>query len=134
MILTDTTAYYPSDTTSFLQDTIKAYGAKQAALKRNLDNQEYVHYDTDSKVIQKVSAEYPHDCLKDGIEGDVLIKVWISPSGKTVFARVLSSTNSLFNTEALRTGMKWRFTPAILAGKPVGVWCAIPFHFRLAQN
>jgi len=37
----------------------------------------------------------------------------------------------LLNDVALAAARRWVFTPALSNGKPVAVWTAIPFHFRL---
>jgi TonB family protein len=46
-------------------------------------------------------------------------------------ALLMKSTDDLFTQPALEAAKKWKFTPAIMNDKPVLVWIAIPFRFRL---
>ncbi|MBK8130044.1 MAG: energy transducer TonB [bacterium] len=36
-----------------------------------------------------------------------------------------------FEQEVEKVLPKWKFTPAIQQGNPVGVWIAIPFNFKV---
>ena len=77
--------------------------------------------------------QYPDLPLKAGIEGLVFLKVLITKEGKVKKAILIKTDNELFTQSAIDAAMKWVFTPAIMNGKPVPVWVAIPFRFRLAK-
>jgi TonB family protein len=77
--------------------------------------------------------KYPDLPLRAGIEGNVFIKVLITKEGKVKKAILMKTDNELFTQSAIDAAMKWVFTPAIMNGKPVLVWVAIPFRFRLGK-
>ncbi len=86
-------------------------------------------FDKDPTVIRKVDPEYPKEALKDSLEGNVKVKVHVNASGRVYYAEIEFSDNDIFNDAALKAARKWKFTPAILKGRPVSVWIHIPFHF-----
>ena len=77
---------------------------------------------------------YPDEAIQKKIEGTVWIKIWIDKEGKPKQAVVLKSDAEIFNQPSIDAAMKWRFTPAILKGKPVDVWVSIPFKFKLSHD
>ena len=47
---------------------------------------------------------------------------------------MLRSDAEIFNQASIDAAMKWKFSPAILKGKPVAVWVTVPFKFRLNND
>jgi TonB family protein len=82
-------------------------------------------------VLRKVDPDYPKEALKDSLEGTVMVKVRVNESGRVIYAKIETTDNTIFNNDALKAARKWRFTPAILKGRPAKVWISIPFHFSL---
>ena len=76
---------------------------------------------------------YPEIPLRAGIEGTVLVRIWVTKEGKAKKAEVVRTDSELFNQAAIDAAMKWIFTPAVMNNGPVSVWVTIPFKFRL-QN
>ncbi|RKY30815.1 MAG: hypothetical protein DRP67_03770 [Candidatus Omnitrophota bacterium] len=81
------------------------------------------------RIIYKVSPEYPEWAKKEGIEGNVRIKFWISPQGKVVDTEIITSSGypelDLIAEAFLR---KWIFEPST---ENYNVWGIITFRFRL---
>jgi TonB family protein len=128
-----TTAYIASDTLGFVRDTIASRQVLNKHYGRLTSNSDSIAYEKDPIALNRVNPVYPTQCLENGIEGDVYVKIWITSDDRVVYAKIIASTNSLFNEEALRAGLKWKFKAPILDGKPIGIWCSIPFRFRLPK-
>jgi TonB family protein len=77
--------------------------------------------------------QYPEVMRRSGIEGNVFLQVLITKEGKVKKTRLIKTDADLFVQPATEAAMNWVFTPALMNGKPVPVWVAIPFRFRLTQ-
>jgi TonB family protein len=95
---------------------------------------DFVEYDVEPRVLAQAQPEYPESAMKAGTEGTVYLKVWVGKTGKVKKGVVLKSDNSVFDQAAKDACMKWAFEPAMKDGKPVDVWVAIPFRFRLKDK
>ena len=80
------------------------------------------------------SPMYPEIARRAGVEGTVWIKIWVDKNGHAKKAQVIKSDAELFNEEAIKAALKWKFTPAIMNNGPVSVWVSIPFKFKLNQG
>jgi periplasmic protein TonB len=86
-----------------------------------------------------VQPQYPDIARKAGVEGSVWVQVLVTENGLVKDLKILRATSTAKNDEALKmlknaasdAARKWTFTPAMLNGKPVAVWVAIPFNFKL---
>ena len=117
--LTDSTAHAPDDTVfrkSTSVDTSKA---------------EFVPYDSPPEVIRiaKPHSSKPFLTTRDEVDR-VILKLWVTKEGSVKRSVVVSSTNSMFNREALRLSMAWFFKPAFMRGDPVACWVQIPIDFQ----
>jgi TonB family protein len=92
---------------------------------------DFVAYEKAPEVLKKVEPEYPAIALKSGMEGNVLVKVWVDESGNVVETDVLRSDEKIFEEAAKIAANKWKFSPAMSNGQPVAVWVSIPFRFRI---
>ena len=81
--------------------------------------------------VKQVQPKYPDIALRAELEGTVYLKVWVTKEGKVKKAVILKSDAEVFNQAAQDAAMQWVFTPALQQKKPVDVWVAIPFRFRL---
>jgi protein TonB len=81
--------------------------------------------------IKSPAPRYPDIAQRAGLEGTVYVKLWVDREGKVKKAVVLKSDAEVFNEAAIEAGKQWVFTPAQQQGKPVQVWVAVPFKFRL---
>ncbi len=104
---------------AFEQDTLKV-------------PEDFVPYDKEPEVIKKFQPKYPELALKDSLEGNVYVRVWITERGDVKKAEIVKSDREIFNNAAIEASTQWKFTPAKQKGKPIAVWVTIPFRFRLS--
>jgi len=79
--------------------------------------------------------EFPSLARQAGMGGKVIVQVFVDKHGdvrKWEFAKV-DPPGLGFNDEVAKVIMKWKFTPAIQQGSPVGVWVAVPFNFKVKK-
>jgi len=86
------------------------------------------------QVLQKVEPPYPDIARKAGIEGKVYVKVLVDTLGNVTTVQVLKSSNPIFEQPAIEAAKKWKFKPGYQRDRPVRVWVAIPFIFKLSQK
>ncbi|HEY9166087.1 MAG TPA: energy transducer TonB [Candidatus Kryptonia bacterium] len=84
--------------------------------------------------ITEAKAEYPEMARRVGLQGRVVVNIWVDKRGVPKKAMVLKSDGEIFNQAAINAAMQCRFTPAIMNKGPVSVWISIPFTFRLKQS
>jgi len=78
---------------------------------------------------------YPKMALSSGVKGKVVVQVYVNKSGDVgkYLIKSVKPANLGFEDEVIRVLGKWKFTPAIQNGKPIGVWVEIPFNFDLKK-
>jgi len=75
---------------------------------------------------------YPQVARRQGLEGRVLIRVSVLGDGRVGKAAVASSSgHGALDQAALEAVARWRFQPALDAGKPVATTLTVPVVFRL---
>lgn len=77
---------------------------------------------------------FPEPARIANIEGKVFVKVLIDEHGnaiKAIIIRRQPADCTLFDASALKSALRSRYSPGILNGRPVKVWCLIPINFRL---
>jgi TonB family protein len=82
-------------------------------------------------LLKTVPPDYPENARREGVEGEVWVKIWVDEGGVPRLITVLNSSNTKFNRSALIAGMNWRFTPAEMDNRPVGVFISLPFKYKL---
>ncbi len=95
---------------------------------------DFVPVEKEPQIIKQVKPKYPELAQRAGIEGRVIVKIWVDKDGKPHKAVVLKSDAQIFNQAAINAAMQYRFTPAIMNHGPVAVWVVIPFTFRLQKQ
>lgn len=76
--------------------------------------------------------QYPRLARSRGEEGRVMIRVSVLGSGRVGSASVVgSSGHGALDRAALKAVKRWRFRPALRAGKPVKATLTVPVVFRL---
>jgi TonB family protein len=80
------------------------------------------------EVLASKRADYPMEAREKQIQGEVIVKVTISETGKVELAEVISG-DPILARAALEAAKKWTFKPFIKNGKPVKVATRIPFDF-----
>lgn len=86
----------------------------------------------DIELLQK-SIEYPEMARRAGIEGRVIVRVWIDKAGNPHSPAVVKSDSRLLNNAALKAIMNIKFTPATRNNQPAGSWIIIPVKFELTD-
>jgi TonB family protein len=82
-------------------------------------------------VVHPVSPVYPEILMKAGIQGKVIVSIWVNKQGKPHKVRLIQADNELFNEAAMEAAKQFLFTPAYMNNGPVSVWVTVPFAFRL---
>jgi len=96
---------------------------------------DYVQYDQPPEtILPQFQPDYPSEALSKKQEGEVWLKLWVGETGTVVEANVMKSDAEVFNKPAIEAGMRWKFKPAVVNGKPVAVWVTVPFKFKLYEG
>jgi TonB family protein len=90
--------------------------------------------DQDVVVIERKNPVYPEVAKKAGIQGKVVVKMWVNSQGLPRDVKILNSSDEIFNKPVLEAAWGWRFKAAQIKGKPVDVWIVVPFKFALAEK
>jgi protein TonB len=78
------------------------------------------------------NIEYPDMAYKAGMEGKILVKVWINEDGQVTSTEVLEGSSKTGMVEAACEGLKrTRFEPARQHGRPMATSILIPIVFDL---
>jgi periplasmic protein TonB len=111
-----------------------------------------IPYDAPPQVIKRVEPQYPAKMLETGTEAKIYLKVFIDTEGNVKDAQAFKTIVSLhqntesagkdfisvadsdFQASATNAARQWKFEPAKMQGKPVGVSVVIPFHFKLMSG
>jgi len=75
--------------------------------------------------------KYPEEAKQQGIEGKVLVKLFVDEFGNPQNSKVVKSVHPLLDAEARDVLMKTKFTPGKHNGKAVKVQVIVPINFRL---
>lgn len=76
--------------------------------------------DGDIIPIVRIEPTYPRDALMKGLEGWVRIKFTIMPDGSVSDPQVIGAEpRRVFDREAIRAILRWKFKPRIVDGQPV---------------
>ena len=95
---------------------------------------DFIPFDKEPIVVKQVQPMYPDSARTVGLEGTVILKLWVTKEGKVKKTVVLKSDAQIFNQVASDAAMQWVFTPALLQKKPVDAWVALPFKFKLKDE
>jgi TonB family protein len=82
--------------------------------------------------IRRVEPKYPDLAREAQIEGLVMVNVLVSKEGRVQDVQLHPRVHvPMLDQAALEAARQWLFEPAWMNGKPVAVWVAVPFRFRL---
>lgn len=85
-------------------------------------------------ILQKwTPPAYPEDARKAKKEGRVEVNLIVDENGTVTDAQVAESTDPVFDAAAIEAVRRWKFEPALDAGKPVACGMLAPVMFSLAQ-
>ncbi len=70
--------------------------------------------------IVRIDPQWPREALLSGTEGWVMVEFTITEDGSVTDPRVMESEpRRLFDRNAIRAILKWKFKPRVIDGKPV---------------
>jgi periplasmic protein TonB len=80
--------------------------------------------------------DFPELAKTAGVTGKVVVQVYVDKKGEVKKWKIVKvDPKGLgFEEEVEKVITKWKFTPAIQQGNPVGVWVAVPFNFKYKKN
>jgi protein TonB len=91
--------------------------------------------DGDIIPIVRIEPSYPRDAAMKGIEGYVKVMLTILPDGSVGEARVIDANPPrIFNREAVRAVLRWKFKPRIVDGQAVSREAEQTIEFNLNQD
>lgn len=101
----------------------------------------FVPHDVPPKLINAeevrdyLAAYYPPELRATGIEGNVVLWLFVNESGQVTRLQVKDSSGSpAFDALARSAAQLMRFRPALSSERTVGVWVAQPLTFRLLAS
>jgi len=92
---------------------------------------DFVRFEIAPAIAKWVQPIYPEIARKNGLEGTVWVKLWVNKEGRVKQAVIQNSSAEIFDQPALQAAKQCLFTPAMMQNRPVEMWIAIPFYFRL---
>jgi TonB family protein len=81
-------------------------------------------------IVKKVQPDYPQLARTARIQGDVVLKVSISPEGEVSTANLISG-HPMLAAAAITAVKQWRYKPYLLNGEPLAVETQVTVAFRL---
>ncbi|HIF9085707.1 TPA: TonB family protein [Photobacterium damselae] len=77
-------------------------------------------------------VSYPRLAKRRGIQGQVMVEIWIDPKGKQIKQKVISSSGTeILDQAALTAIKKWKFSSHIVDGQAIAHRVHIPVRFQL---
>lgn len=90
-------------------------------------------FDGDIIPMVKVQPTYPASAQRMGIEGKVVLQVTVNADGTVREVKVLESQpRGVFDAEARRAMMRWKFKPRVVDGVPQAQRGIQPLEFKLS--
>jgi TonB family protein len=83
-------------------------------------------------LMQSVDPTYPADALRQRLQGQVVLQIWISKDGSVYAAKTMRG-DPILSQAALEAVRHWRFSPYRMNDKPFDVPAQITFEFNLAR-
>ncbi len=114
-----------------IEKTVGLETVEKAPPPPTLDHFVFIPHDTPPKVKDRVLPVYPEIAKKAGIEGSVLLHLFVDETGRVIKVLVAKSLETSLDQAALEAARKTTFYPALQRDKPVGVWVAYPVRFKL---
>ncbi len=84
------------------------------------------------RLIFQVLPDYPVSALKEGTQGTVLLRVFVSTDGQADDVRVkTSSGNRSLDKSAAEALSSWKFEPAKRGAQAIASWFEVPVRFKI---
>jgi TonB family protein len=134
----------PADTTSARyvggdqkwMDEIFGPGKMELPLEKttardSISDRKLVAFDTAPALIGALDVTYPASAKRDSVQGQVVVELYISKTGRVENCRVKKSLRADVDSAAVDAVRRAKFTPATYKGDAIGVIVAIPIVFKL---
>lgn len=104
--------------------------------KENLPELAVAPKDVDVRAVitSKPKPSYTKEARRNGIQGFVTLRVFLSARGKIARVRVLKGLRAGLTENAIRAACKMEFKPATKNGQAVAQWLTAEYVFRLADS
>ena len=89
--------------------------------------------DSPPQLLSKLTIKYPSKARKDGIKGEVVLRILVSNTGAVTDIEIEKSIPEL-DSSAVQAVEKLRFKPAKKYGMPTDVWVRIPLNFEISGS
>jgi TonB family protein len=83
---------------------------------------------------EKSDPGYPLELIRANVHGMVTLYAVIHTDGKVGDIRVLNSPDERLDSYAAQALARWKFVPAVRAGKPVALEAVVVIPFRVRRN
>jgi protein TonB len=90
--------------------------------------------DREPRYRARPAPDYPFAARQSGLEGEVVVEFDVDAAGSVAAARVLRSTDRMFEEPAIRAVLKWRFESGRKNGRAVAFRMAVPIVFSLKNS
>ncbi|MFA6469694.1 MAG: energy transducer TonB [Bacteroidota bacterium] len=81
-------------------------------------------------LISAEEAVYPEEARVKNVEGDVWVKMRVNENGKVTTVMIEKTPDQSLCAAAMDAALRRKYSPAMLDGKPVGVWLIIPISVK----
>lgn len=117
------TAYGKTERTAVEPSQVKAYRAPRYVPAYQVDRQPSVR--------NEFKIPYPSEAKRNGVEGNVVLKISIDAEGNVTGVKLLNGPGYGLNEAALAAVKRFRFTPAIKGGEAVSTEIPYTYTFLL---
>ena len=93
-----------------------------------------VGLDKQPRTVFQIAPEYPPEAKHNSLSGTVTVMFRVDENGDVHDARVVNTSDAVFNDAALRAVVRWRFEPGLLRGKRVAFRMSVPIAFNLSTE
>ena len=83
-----------------------------------------------TRLVHSVAPDYPEIARQAGVEGNVTLRVVIGKDGSVVDVSPISG-EPVLTRAAMEAVERWRYSPEMVAGRPIGVVTTVTLAFRL---
>jgi TonB family protein len=80
-------------------------------------------------VLSRKEPEYPQVAILAHMDGEILMRVTVSTSGKSEKVDIVSTSNPLFGPTAIDAANRWTFKPLLIGSQPVRFQTTLKFTF-----
>ncbi|RUO78771.1 energy transducer TonB [Idiomarina tyrosinivorans] len=96
----------------------------------------FMNQDGDATPIVRIEPRYPQEAARGGIEGWVQLSFTIDEAGNVTDVEILDSQpRRVFDREARRALLRWKYKPKVIDGKPVRQeGMTVQLDFNLQEN